>query len=90
MGRIMVTIIDVTNRQTTVEVPDDKPIRDVVQKLGTMLDWPQQGGRVVLHHKREGLDLDDSKTLGEQRVTAHDVLKVRIDAIPGSVLGGGR
>lgn len=86
MPKITVQIFDPTNKQITVEVPDDKPIGDILQKLSTMLDWPRQGGRVVLHHKRQARDLDDSRSLAEQGVAEHDVLKLRIEAIPGAAL----
>jgi|SRR5579859_7238954 len=88
MGKMMVTIVDPTQRETTVEVPDDRPVGAILERLTTMLDLPRQGGRSVLFCKRTGKDLDDSKTLGQEGIQSYEVLRLRIEPTPGGRLTG--
>lgn len=85
----MIQVVDSTNRDSTIEVPGDRPVGQILPKLVAMLDLPQQpGGRFVFHHKKSGRDLDESKSLEDQGVANHDMLRLRIEAIPGA--RGGR
>ncbi len=82
MAKINVTIIDATgNKQQEALLPDDAPIRRILEALLPKMKMPITGpdGEPLsykFHHKASGKQLSDSQTLAEAGVKEGDVLRL--------------
>jgi len=83
MGKLSVTIVDVTGqKEQKADVPDDQPIRRIIQKLITMMKLPVSSpdGQTQSYkfiHKSTGKELDEAKTLKDEGVKDGDVLRMQ-------------
>ena len=82
MAKINVTIIDATgNKQQEALLPDDAPVRRILEALLPKMKMPLTGpdGEPIsykFHHKASGKQLSDSQTLAEAGVKDGDVLRL--------------
>ena len=82
MAKINVTIIDATgNKQQEALLPDDAPVRRILEALLPKMKMPLTGPDGVpisykFHHKASGKQLSDSQTLSEAGVKDGDVLRL--------------
>jgi uncharacterized ubiquitin-like protein YukD len=82
MAKINVTIIDATgNKQQEALLPDDAPVRRILEALLPKMKMPLTGpdGEPIsykFHHKASGKQLSDSQTLSEAGVKDGDVLRL--------------
>ena len=87
MARMRLVIIDHSNKQIKVDLPDDVQIGRITTQLKKQLGWPESDDRgqlrVVLHHKASGRDLDSERTFGEEGVNSDDVIRARLEAVAG-------
>jgi len=89
MGKITVTVIDVTgNKQQDASLPDDAPVRRIITKLVQMMSLPTVGpdGAPMSYrfrHKATGKELGDEQTLAEAGVQEGDVLRLEPELTAG-------
>ncbi len=89
MASIDVSIIDVTgSREQVASLPDDAPVRRVIDKLIEMMNLPLHGpdGAPLsyrFHHKRTGRQLGDNETLAVAGVLPNDVLRLQPEIVAG-------
>ena len=89
MGKVSVTIIDVTgNKEQKATIPDDRPVRLITKKLVQMMNLPSNGpdGQPLsykFHHKASGKQLTDNQTLAEADVKDGDVLRLQPEITAG-------
>lgn len=89
MGKITVTVIDVTgNKEQQASLPDDAAVRRIITKLVQMMDLPTVGpdGAPLSYrfrHKATGKELGDDQTLGEAGVQEGDVLRLEPELTAG-------
>lgn len=82
MAKINVTIIDATgNKQQEALLPDDAPVRRILEALLPKMKMPLTGpdGEPIsykFHHKASGKQLSDTQTLAEAGVKDGDVLRL--------------
>lgn len=89
MGVINLEVWDATgNKQVYVEVPDDVPLERILVVLADKLQLPRHApdGQLMsykFHHRRLGKQLFDDKTLKDQDVLNHDVLRIQPEITAG-------
>ena len=82
MAKINVTIIDAAgNKETQATIPDDAPIRKIMEALLPKMKMPLDGpdGEPLsykFHHKASGKQLSEEQTLAESGVKDGDVLRL--------------
>jgi uncharacterized ubiquitin-like protein YukD len=82
MGKVTVTVIDVTgNKSKQATLPDDAPVRRILVKLVEMLQLPMtdpngQPQSYKFQHKASGRQLLDDETLAEADIRDGDVLRL--------------
>lgn len=90
MGSLNVEVWDATgNKRITAEVPDDVTVDRILMVLADKLHLPRHSpdGQLMsykFHHRRLGLQLLDTQTLGEQGVGEGDVLRIQPEITAGS------
>jgi uncharacterized ubiquitin-like protein YukD len=89
MSKITVTIIDQTgNKRTDVTVPDDRPVRAIIQKLVEGMKLPATGpdGQPLsykLHHKASGKQLREDQTFAQAGIKEGDLLRLQPEITAG-------
>jgi len=92
MSDLNIEVWDATgNKRIQVEVPADVSVDRILTVLAEKLHLPKHSpdGQLMsykFHHRREGVQLLDDKTLAEQQVQAGDVLRIQ----PEITAGGSR
>jgi len=82
MAKINVTIIDATgNKETQATLPDDAPVRKIMEALLPRMKMPLDGpdGEPLsykFHHKASGKQLSENQTLAQAGVKEGDVLRL--------------
>jgi hypothetical protein len=90
MGSLNVEVWDATgNKRVTAEVPDDVTVDRILMVLADKLHLPRHSpdGQLMsykFHHRRLGVQLLDSETLGAQEVADGDVLRIQPEITAGS------
>ncbi len=90
MGSLNVEVWDATgNKRVTAEVPDDVTVDRILMVLADKLHLPRHSpdGQLMsykFHHRRLGLQLLDTQTLGEQGVGEGDVLRIQPEITAGA------
>lgn len=90
MGKINVVIMDTTgNKEQKASLPDDAPVRRIINKLVEMMNLPMAGSdgqpmSYKFHHKRSGQQLKDEQTLAEAGVGDGDVLRLLPEITAGA------
>ena len=85
MAQLEVTVIDQSGKDIKVALPDDRPISQVAEALARKMNYPEaRGGQELrLTHKSSGNELNSERTLSQEGVRNGDVLRLRLEAIPG-------
>jgi hypothetical protein len=92
MGSLNVEVWDATgNKRVTAEVPDDVTVDRILMVLADKLHLPRHSpdGQLMsykFHHRRLGIQMLDSQSLGEQGVVEGDVLRIQPEITAGSGL----
>jgi uncharacterized ubiquitin-like protein YukD len=89
MAKINVTIMDATgNKQQEATLPDDAPVRRIMEALIPKMKLPVTGpdGDLIsykFHHKASGKQLSENQTLSEAGVKDGDVLRLHPEITAG-------
>jgi hypothetical protein len=90
MGSLNVEVWDATgNKRVTAEVPDDVTVDRILMVLADKLHLPRHSpdGQLMsykFHHRRLGVQLFDTETLGGQGVVEGDVLRIQPEITAGA------
>ncbi|HRE40541.1 MAG TPA: EsaB/YukD family protein [Ignavibacteria bacterium] len=89
MAKINVTIIDATgNKEQEAALPDDAPIKKIMEKLLPIMKMPLTGpdGEPLsykFHHKASGKQLKENQSLSDAGVKEGDVLRLHPEITAG-------